>query len=79
VNSIRLLSESDVDATLKMKECIEVIDRAMRAFSANTVAMPPRLTTKLEDRGDYLCMPAAIPAMNALGMKCISIIPGNAA
>jgi alanine dehydrogenase len=74
---IRVLGSRDVAAVLTMAECIEVIDVAMRQYSQGSVAMPVRLTTNVPDRGDHLSMPAALPGVPALGMKCITIYPGN--
>lgn len=75
--SIRVLSSSDVDAVVSIEDCIEAIDAAMRQYSARSVVMPVRLTTKVPGLGDHLCMPAALPDAPALGMKTITIYPDN--
>lgn len=76
---ITILTSSDVTAALEMPACINAVGEAMRSFSAREAVMPVRLTTKVPKLGDHLSMPAAIPSGRALGVKCITIYPDNAA
>lgn len=72
-----VLTREDVESLLSMSECIDVIERAQRQFSAGNVVMPVRLTTSVPERGNHLAMPALLPELNAFGIKCITIFPTN--
>ena len=74
-----VLTREDLEQLLAMGDCIEVIDRAQREFSAAKTVMPVRLTTAVPERGNHLAMPAVIPGMGAFGIKCITIFPTNPA
>ncbi len=75
--SALVLTRDDLESLLSMRECIDVIEQAQREFSAGHVVMPVRLTTAVPERGSHLAMPALLPGMNALGVKCITIFPAN--
>ena len=59
---------------------IQAMDLAMRAVSAGSVEMPPRLVTALADqRGHLFVMPASSPDIPVYGAKAVSLQPANPA
>ncbi|MDQ7819778.1 MAG: ornithine cyclodeaminase family protein [Armatimonadota bacterium] len=76
-----LLRESDVRALLPMADAIDLMDRALRAFSTGQVVQPVRLAMLIGPHGGYLgLMPAHLRAPEeALGAKAVTFYPGNAA
>jgi ornithine cyclodeaminase len=63
---------------LPMAECIEVMDRAMRAASAGKVDAPERIIAPLADGISYfIVMPGSTTESNVYGAKLVSLHPGN--
>jgi ornithine cyclodeaminase/alanine dehydrogenase-like protein (mu-crystallin family) len=63
---------------LPMAECIEVIDRAMRAASAGKVDTPERIIAPLADEISYfIVMPGSTTESTVYGAKLVSLHPGN--
>lgn len=77
--AIRMVSAEQVRELLPMKECIDVIRETLRQPSS-TVINPLRLIMWLdaEKTNAIAAMPGGVPAMGALGVKVISLFPGNA-
>jgi ornithine cyclodeaminase len=75
-----LLSDSDVRALLPMRECIGVMEGALRSLSAGTSALPLRTVIRLDGTPNaFASMPALVGegAGAALGAKIITVFPGN--
>ena len=73
-----LISGSDVKRLLPMRECIEVMSAALRAHARGAVTMPLRTVIPLkQNRGAFAAMPAVLDAPDTLGIKVISVYPGN--
>ena len=72
-----VLSRADVADLLTMPAAIEAVEQAMRSLSAAAVEMPLRLTTAVPGRGTHLAMPAAMPGIDSLGIKCLTVYPGS--
>ena len=70
------IGASEVRATLSMNECIEAMDRAMRALSAGSIEAPARWVSSLPS-GHFFLMPGAMTRGPALGAKLVSLLPGN--
>jgi ornithine cyclodeaminase len=75
-----ILSAADVRDLVPMAEAIRLMGVAFAELSAGRALSP--LRTPLHDaaRGsDTLVMPAAVPALDGLGLKVVSVYPSNAA
>src|ERR1043165_10148610 len=61
-----------------MAECVEVMEQALRTLSAGGALLPLRTVLRLPDgKGFFGVMPAHLGAPAALGLKAISVFPGN--
>ena len=83
---ILVIGHADVPRLLPMAECVEVMERTFRALAAGAAAMPLRSVLWLPDRrGGLGLMPgqaggAAIAGGGTvLGVKLVTLFPGNAA
>jgi ornithine cyclodeaminase len=65
---------------LPMAECIDVMDRAMRAASTGAVTTPERIIAPLADGVSYfIAMPGSLAEPPVYGAKIVSLHPGNPA
>ncbi len=75
-----ILGAEDVRRLLPMCDCIEAMDRAMRAVSAGHAQTPDRIVATLpDDRGYFFAMPGSCEQPAAFGAKLVSLLPGNPA
>ena len=76
--AIRILRKSDMQELITMKEVIEADRLALKLYSAREVDIPLRsvLTVK-KHKGKSLYMPGYAEEANALGVKIVSVYPGN--
>jgi alanine dehydrogenase len=72
--STLLLTSSQVECLLDMKEVIEAVEDAFRALAYGRAAMPPKSYIVLE-KGDFRAMPSVVPG--AAGLKWVNVHPGN--
>jgi len=73
---LRILNAADLRRLLPMAEAIDVVARAFIALSRGQAEVP--LRTHVEGGGGTaLYMPARLSAMGALGVKAVSVFPGN--
>ena len=75
-----LLSDKDVRSLLPMRECIGVMDAALRSVTAGESILPLRTVIRLPDTPNaFGCMPAVVGtgASASMGAKVISVFPGN--
>src|SRR2546421_3659830 len=80
---VRVLSSEDVEKLLPMRECIEVMRDALAALARGKAFVPLRMVMRMPDASGFLgLMPGHIDAdgdrAGALGMKAVSVFPGNA-
>ena len=76
--AVRILNQAEVTALLPMAECVEVMEQALRTLSAGGALLPLRTVLRLPDgKGFFGVMPAHLGAPAALGLKAISVFPGN--
>ena len=76
--SLLIIRAAEIRRLLPMAECIEVMDRAMRAFSAGSVNTPSRTIAPLEgDNGYLILMPGEIQKPPLYGAKIVGLHPGN--
>jgi ornithine cyclodeaminase len=75
-----LLSGRDVRALLPLRECIGVMEQALRSVTAGTSTLPLRTVIRLEGTPNaFATMPAVLGQGSgaALGAKIIAVFPGN--
>jgi ornithine cyclodeaminase len=76
--NVLVLSHADVVRLLAMPACIEVIDRAMRTTSLGGAVLPLRSVVWMPDRAGMIgLMPGFLAEPTSLGLKVVSIFPGN--
>lgn len=75
-----VLSRADVRRALPMSDCIEVIERAMRAVSRGECDVPLRTIMTLPGRGTFFgVMPGYLQDPRGLGAKILTVFPDNVA
>lgn len=74
-----IIRAHEIDELLPMSDCIQVMDRAMRAVSSNAVDLPPRTTMPLNEENFFILMPGASNELPVYGAKVVSLHPGNPA
>ncbi|MGH2683565.1 MAG: ornithine cyclodeaminase family protein [Actinomycetota bacterium] len=75
---ITVLNQDEVRELLPMRECIEVMDAALRSLARGEVLLPLRQITWLPDgRSALATMPAYAGHLGAVGVKVITVFPGN--
>ena len=74
-----VLTRSDLESVLTMKDNIEVLEEAFRQHALGNVKMPVRPTITLEESGGFIgYMPAYVGGgTNALGVKVVSAFRDN--
>ena len=75
---VRILTGAEIRRLLPMADCIEAVDGALRALARGEAAQPLRSITWLPDRHGLLgTMPGFLGPAEALGLKAITVMPGN--
>ncbi|HVO47011.1 MAG TPA: ornithine cyclodeaminase family protein [Steroidobacteraceae bacterium] len=73
-----IVSGAEVRTALPMKDCIEVVDKAMRAYSRGAAEVPLRTIMGLADgRNFFGVMPGYLGEPSSLGAKVIAVYPDN--
>jgi len=80
---VTVLSAEDVAKLLPMRDCIEVMRDALGALARGNALVPLRMVMRMPDASGFLgVMPGQIgpdgEREGALGMKAVSVFPGNA-
>lgn len=80
---VLVLSAKDVERLLPMRECIQVMREALAALARGEALVPLRMVMRMPDASGFLgVMPGYIAPSGrdggALGMKAVSVFPGNA-
>src|SRR5687767_15893843 len=61
-----------------MRECIDLMDHVLRELAHGRVVLPLRTVSWLPDRrGAFARMPAILENPAAIGLKVITVFPGN--
>jgi ornithine cyclodeaminase len=73
-----MMDAAGVTAALPFDACIEIMERALRAFDRGAAIQPLRSVIQLKRGGGALyTMPAFLDDPRALAVKMISVFPGN--
>ncbi len=76
--SVRIVSQSEVPGLLPMGECVDLMAEVLRALSRGEAVLPLRTAVWLPDRSGLLgIMPAYLGAPRSMGLKVVSVMPGN--
>jgi ornithine cyclodeaminase len=75
---VLIVNQAEVAQLLPMRECIEAMAEALRATARGEVLLPLRQVTILPDNlGALASMPAFAGSMGGIGIKVITVFPGN--
>jgi alanine dehydrogenase len=75
---VLVLGDAEVRRLLPMAECIEVMEQALGALSRGDAVQPLRQVLMLPGgAGAFAAMPAHLSHPAAMGLKVISVFPGN--
>lgn len=75
---VLIVSQSEVGRLLPMSACLEAMGEALAALARGEAVLPLRQAVRLPDgRGLLACMPAHAGHLGALGLKAITVFPGN--
>jgi ornithine cyclodeaminase/alanine dehydrogenase-like protein (mu-crystallin family) len=78
VSDLRVISYADVVRLLPMPECIELVHRALATTARGGAVIPLRMAVWQPDRtGMVGLMPGVLDEPKSLGLKVVSIFPGN--
>jgi ornithine cyclodeaminase/alanine dehydrogenase-like protein (mu-crystallin family) len=80
MSDLRLISADQVRALLSVGDCIDVMERAMRAVSSGSVVMPQRLIAPVAGSHTVLgLMPSSEASLPVYAVKVLSLTPDNPA
>jgi ornithine cyclodeaminase len=75
---VLLVSQSEISELLRMPDCIDLMEDALKALGSGDASMPLRQVVWLPDRRGVLAvMPSLFGERGAMGVKVISVFPGN--
>ncbi|NGQ97436.1 ornithine cyclodeaminase family protein [Brevibacillus sp. SYP-B805] len=75
-----ILNEADVRRLASMEEAIDAVAAALREYSRGRTVTPVRAHVQVEKAGGTsLFMPSYVEARDSLGIKVVSVFPGNQA
>lgn len=78
--SLLIIRAEEIRELLPMTDCIDAMDRAMRAFSAGEVTIPARTIAPLGDgRSFFILMPGEMRSPAMYGAKIVGLHPDNPA
>ncbi len=75
---LRILTAAELRSLVPMVDAIDIVERAFIALSRGEAEVPLR-THLASGGGTALYMPARLAALGAMGIKAVSVFPGNAA
>ena len=75
---VLIVNQAEVPRLLPMKECIDVMADALATLSRGETVMPLRTIASLPDGSGLLAsMPSMLPGAGVMGIKVITVFPGN--
>lgn len=72
-----ILSQSDVAELLPMRECMDLMERALNALAKGEAVLPLRQVLWLEGGNALALMPSHWGTEGIMGVKAISVFPGS--
>jgi len=72
-----VLSASDIKQAISMSDAIEAVSTALVASSLGEAITPVRTNLPVANRGSSLFMPSFVASASSLGVKFVSVFPGN--
>jgi ornithine cyclodeaminase/alanine dehydrogenase-like protein (mu-crystallin family) len=73
-----VVTQAEVNQLLSMAECIQVMEQAFRSLADGETLQPLRQVVWLPDKSGVLAMmPAYLGGAQVMGLKAISVFPGN--
>ncbi len=73
-----IITQQEVPRLLPMKECVDLMAETLRTASRGDVVLPLREMVWLPDRSGLLgLMPAYLGSPRTMGLKVVSVMPGN--
>src|SRR5437870_3606452 len=75
---VLIINQSEVHELLQMDECMNVMEEALKTLGRGDAVNPLRRGMLLPEKAGILAMmPAYMGNIRAMGLKAISVIPGN--
>lgn len=75
---VRIINHREVEELLRMPDCMNLIEEVLKALARGEAILPLRPVLWLPDkRGALALMPAYLATPASLGVKVISVFPGN--
>ena len=75
---VRILTQAQVTELLPMADCVDLMESTLKTLSRGGAILPLRTILRLpEGRGIFGSMPSYLNPPDAIGLKAISVIPGN--
>src|SRR3990172_6611901 len=75
---VLIVNQAEVTALLPMAECMDVMAEALKAVGRGETILPLRPVLWLPEKvGALGMMPAYIAPLKALGLKVVTVMPGN--
>ncbi len=76
--SVRIVTQAEVVRLLPMSECVEVMSEALITLARGDAVLPLRTMVRLPDRPGLLgLMPAYLDSPRVMGLKVVTVMPGN--
>ena len=76
--SVRIITQAEVEQLLPMSECVEVMSEALMTLARGDAVLPLRTMVRLPDRPGLLgLMPAYLGSPRVMGLKVVTVMPGN--
>jgi ornithine cyclodeaminase len=75
---VRILTQQQVTQLLPMADCVDLMAETLKTLSRGGAILPLRTILRLpEGRGIFGSMPSYLNPPDAIGLKAITVIPGN--
>ena len=75
---VLIVNQHEVPQLLPMRDCVDVMERAFRSLAEGQAILPLRPVMWLPERvGALGMMPSYLGGIQAMGLKAISVFPGN--
>src|SRR4051812_6299873 len=76
--NVLIVTQAEIPGLLPMSECIDVMAEVLKTLARGDAVLPLRRGTSVPDGSGFLVvMPGYTASPPALGLKAISVYPGN--